>query len=347
MNNLNPREEIVFLMRGFFSCPILTTLGKSGILDRFVKGPFRIQDISGIENYGVFSTVLNYLINVGLLKRKEAPDSTVYEPTELGKKVFTRYGSFVLLHSYRSFMVELESLLFEKNESRPRCDRLENVIGSGLTNGRKFFPKALNMLKNLDVQTIADIGCGDGDFLTRVLDLFPQAEVIASDISDISIKQTLANLHRRYPQTHIESVLTDAFKVENWASLLADKAKQNKGDIIASMWYLIHEISHRNEDRIVDFLYRIHQLCPRAQLIIGEITRIDEALLSKHRYSSIMPEILFFHDVSGQGVLSWEQYQSIRQRIPYDICGEALFDLIEDGDKKIPTGFVWHLKSRS
>ncbi|WP_269611066.1 hypothetical protein [Prochlorococcus marinus] len=35
---LNPREELVFLLRGFFATPLLTALGEKGILDSFVEG---------------------------------------------------------------------------------------------------------------------------------------------------------------------------------------------------------------------------------------------------------------------------------------------------------------------
>ena len=35
---LNPREELVFLLRGFFATPLLTALGKKGILAKFLEG---------------------------------------------------------------------------------------------------------------------------------------------------------------------------------------------------------------------------------------------------------------------------------------------------------------------
>ena len=139
MTTLNTREEILFLLRGFFATPILTTLGKSGVIDQFLKGKFRLQDLKPVKNDEVFLYIVKYLVQIGLLRILDS-DNEYYETTILGKKILSRYGSFVLLHSYSSFMDNLDSMLFDNNASVPQCDRLENVIGSGLTNGRKFFP---------------------------------------------------------------------------------------------------------------------------------------------------------------------------------------------------------------
>jgi hypothetical protein len=343
MATLNPREEIVSLLRGFFACPIITSLGKQGILDRFVEGPFTISDFPAIEDQELFQYVLEYLMNIGLLERDGQGSAATYRSTELGTKVYKRYGSFILLHSYRSVMYEMESLLFEGGTSRPQCDRLENVIGSGLTNGRKFFPRALDMLRTLDLRFIGDVGCGDGGFLSRVIEAFPEVDVVASDISDIAIKQTLKNLRSRFPQAHVSSVLTDAMNVELWAGEMADRIRLVEGDAAISMWYLVHEISRKSVDRVVDFFGRIHSVCPRAHIIVGEIVNIDTSILSEKRHGSIMPEFLLFHDISGQGVLNWGQYQTILERIPYRLQADARFDLIETDHGEVPTGFIWHL----
>jgi len=61
-----------------------------------------------------------------------------------------------------------------------------------------------------------------------------------------------------------------------------------------------------------------------------------------------MPEYLFFHDLSGQGILSWEEYERISRKIPYEIFAERTFDELtsEDG-KRIPSVFIWLLKPQN
>ncbi|MBT6439834.1 MAG: class I SAM-dependent methyltransferase [Flavobacteriales bacterium] len=344
MSILNTREEILFLLRGFFATPIITVLGKSGVIDQMLKGEFRLQDIKSVENVEIFEYTIKYLVQIGLLR--SGRKSEYYEMTILGEKILSRYGSFVLLHSYRSFMDNLDSMLFDKNSQIPKCDRLENVIGSGLTNGRKFFPEAIKMLDCIELGTIVDIGCGDGYFLSKVIEKFPEVDVVASDLSEIAINQTVLNLNAIDNSLNITTILGDAYDVKKWSAELLNKNTNIKEEIVISIWYVVHEVSQGKPERIIEFFKEIYKFLPKAQLIIGEITRINDKLLSRNRYHSLMPEFQFFHDISKQGVLSWEEYQLILKNIPYSLKAEKLFDPILDDVKVIPTGFIWHLSPK-
>jgi SAM-dependent methyltransferase len=340
---LQTREEIIFLMRGFFALPIIAKLGKKGILTQILKGEFGIHDIENIGNVDVFKHVVSYLVQIGLLK-KSLNGLDKYCVTRLGEKILSRYGSFVLLHSYHTFMDDFESMLFDNGGSIPNCDRLENVIGSGLTNGRKFFPEALRMLEKTEIGTIIDIGCGDGYFLSKIIDNFDVVDVVPVDLSQIALDQSVKNLNSLTANCNICPILSDAFDVELWSSKLLNHYSKTNKEIIISVWYVVHELSQRNVDRVVEFFNKIYKYMPKAQLIIGEITRIDDKLLSRNRYQSLMPEFQFFHDVSGQGILTWEEYQKVLDNIPYSVSDLKMFDPILDGDQVVPTSFIWHLK---
>ena len=62
MNHLNPREEIVFLLRGFFSNPVITALGKLGIINLIQKKKFKIENQKKIKNKKILKLVMNYTI---------------------------------------------------------------------------------------------------------------------------------------------------------------------------------------------------------------------------------------------------------------------------------------------
>lgn len=346
MANLNPREEIVSLMRGFFACPLITALGKRGVFSRFLDGPFTANDFPQIVDRELFEYVLTYLESIGLLS-KDNEKSNIYTATDLGTKIFKRYGSFVLLHSYRDLIEHMDSLLFEESSQKPECDRLDNVIGSGLTNGRKFFPKAIEMLKTMDLRVIADIACGDGDFLGRVIQEFPDIDVIASDLSQISVEQTMKNLSKRYPRTPIEPIQTDALYVPSWARSVEKHHEEAGGHVVISMWYLVHEISRHDVTLVAEFFQNIRKTCPDAHLIVGEIVNIPPGILARNRHGSIMPEFLLFHDISGQGVLTWKQFQELLEMIPYTLEHEAKFDMVQTSEGESPTGIVWHLAPKN
>jgi len=344
---LNPREEIVMLLRGYFTCSIINALGKRGVLERMIPMTFTEDTFSDIADKDLFRAVLDYFVKLNLLdvnRKKSVPE---YVSTELGKKVFKRYGSFTLLHSYGPFLNRVEPLLFDfKKQEKPKCDRLENVIGSGQTNGRKYFPLAIEMIKGINPGLVADIGCGDGNFLSKIMSEFPNVDVIASDISKISVDTTLANLEKQFPTRKTHSIISDASDVQNWAGYISNAAKNIQGKTVISMWYLVHEISHKKEAVVIDFFESIHRISPQAEIIVGEIVNLPEDMLRNNRYSSIMPEFLFFHEISGQGILTWEQCQSILKKIPYKLTDESWFDKIEVEGKVMPTGFIWHLSPK-
>lgn len=139
---------------------------------------------------------------------------------------------------------------------------------------------------------------------------------------------------------------TDALDVDAWARTIAERHESVGGDVVVSMWYLVHEISRHDADLVADFFCRIHEVCPDAHLIVGEIVNLPVDVLAKNRHGSIMPEFLLFHDVSGQGVLTWDQFQHLLTKIPYSLEHEAKFDLVETQQGEMPTGLVWHLKAR-
>lgn len=57
--------------------------------------------------------------------------------------------------------------------------------------------KKLEMLKDLkDIRTITEVGCGDFNFGRHVLELFPDAQYLGTDISEVIVEKNA----REYPQ---------------------------------------------------------------------------------------------------------------------------------------------------
>ena len=78
---------------------------------------------------------------------------------------------------------------------------------------------------------------------------------------------------------------------------------------------------------------------------ILNITKFDYETMALNKSFSIMPEFLFFHELSGQGVLKYEDYDSILKKIPYKLEKQIQFDLIKTKNKSIPSAFIWLLKN--
>jgi hypothetical protein len=61
-----------------------------------------------------------------------------------------------------------------------------------------------------------------------------------------------------------------------------------------------------------------------------------------------MPEYLFFHELSKQGILLWPEYNEMLRNSPYCLENEWLFDeaTLEDNSSKEPSTFLWILSPK-
>ncbi len=162
------------------------------------------------------------------------------------------------------------------------------------------------------------------------------------DISKLSTEETCKNLREQYPQLEVTTVCSDALDVKKWSKEVLRTA--GTGKIVIAMWFLLHEISRNKPENVVEFFRQIHELFPTTPIVVGEIVRQTDDILSNNNARSIMPEYLFFHEMSGQGILPWEGYREVLNDIPYELLFERLFDEAPGNDgKKTPSAFVWCL----
>jgi hypothetical protein len=339
---INPRQAIVSFMRGLFICPIIAFLLKNNLIKIFSKKKFSLNDFKTIKNKEFFYNILLYLQNLGLIKSTDRTKKN-FKTTKLGKKIFLRSGSFLILHSYKSFIDNLDKTLFKNQVLDNMCDRKENIIGSGSIHKKKFFPKAFSMIKRKDVGLIVDIGCGDGNFLIEASKKFKNVPILASDFSHLAVKETKKNLKNLNCKKLF--ITCDAFNVKKWSKEVNKiKLKKNK-KIIISLWFILHEISKGKPQNIIIFFRKLKKFLPKAQIIIGEIIEVPTEMLSKNMDISIMPEFLFFHQLSDQGVLKYSDYKKIQSNIPQTLDKEIKFDLVKHKNKTIPSAFIWSLKN--
>ena len=339
-------EELTTLIRGFFSLPVLAALGRlgffEGLADRTEISP---DDFPDIPNKKLLKHSLDYLSRLGLFETASGPQET-YKMTWLGGKIFQRTNSFFVPHSYHDYMENYYAQLMSGDDEKGTVDRLENIIGSGKAHLR-YFPHAVSYLKRrVKFERVVDVGCGDGHFLDFLLSSIPVKKAIGVDLSEIAVKETEQKLRTKYPDHEIEMILSDASDVSHWGDKVLKICSGEQ--LILSLWFLVHEISLGDPQNAVRFLNQVHQRFPQAPLVMCEIVKHEASLIAKHRSSSIMPEYLFFHDISGQGVLSWKMYQEVLKSIPYELAHERRFDEMtgEDGVQD-PSAFLWCLTPKS
>ena len=103
----NPRAEIVSLLRGYFVCPIIVSLGKTGGIEILLRDKFQTHDMP-YKNTFARKSILDYLLSLDLIENFE---EEFYRCTKLGRPIFRRWGSFALLYSYRDMLMKIDDIL--------------------------------------------------------------------------------------------------------------------------------------------------------------------------------------------------------------------------------------------
>ncbi len=130
----NPRQELISLLRGLFACPVISFLGRRGFVDALTNSGLSLD--ADDRRTGEFVSLLRYLVALGLLD-EAAP--LRFTATELGHKVFKRFGAFCLIDSYDEYFHDLDWVLPQSNLPRPSVNRERNVIGSGQLSSHEYF----------------------------------------------------------------------------------------------------------------------------------------------------------------------------------------------------------------
>ena len=329
--NINLRQEIITLIRGYFITPVIGSLAKNN----YFKDKKILQPKSKSEKI-----ILNYLQNLGYVKKIKNKLTLTLK----GKKIFSRSGSFNIVNSYRNYVLNIDDILKNpKKLNSISCDRKENVFGSGSTNYRKFFKPALSLIKNNDFDVIHDLGCGNGNFLKNMKSRFKNKKYSGSDISKISIFET----KKKFKSKKLKLIQSNALNVKKWVKWLTKEYDPKSEKFLISMWFIIHEISQKDVSTVINFFKEIYKIVPRAKILLGEIVEPEKKILENNLMNTIMPEYIFFHQLSGQGIFTYKELKYILNKIPYKCIKTVHVDNIKFKNKENPSGIVWLLEPKN
>ena len=335
-NKLTKREEIIFLLRGYFSTPIISGLSKNGIIDEILNDNFKIDKKK--YNFLLLEHSLDYLCDIGLLKKIKKK----YNPTILGKRIFKRQGSFVLLHSYHEYMNNFSKAILDKNLIS-KCDRLENVIGSGTVHGRKFFQKGISRISKIfgEINTHVDIGCGDGQYLSLLNNKVKNKQLIGIDLSKISVVETLLNVRKNSKNNNtIEAFQANAFDLK-YIHRKLNKLNINKdSNILFTFWFILHENKKINLEKYFKLIKKYYK---NSKLLICEINKVASKTLVNNKLNTLMPEYFHFHNISGQNLFSKQFLKNSLNKSKLKIYDEINFDNYRYEKKNTGSIYIYYV----
>jgi Methyltransferase domain len=328
----NPRQELISLLRGLFACPVISFLGRRGFVDILTTTGLNL-DIDDKRTAELVS-LLRYLVALGLLDEVELLRFTA---TELGHKVFQRFGAFCLIDSYDEYFRDLDWVLPRSNSPRPSVNRERNVIGSGQLHARKFFPIVLSHITNTPYEHLTDLGCGDGTFIHKALTVQPALSITAVDLSEQAINLVHQRLSADHPSTKCSSAICCALDISSWVTAVPVRAEARQ---IITMWFLLHEIFDGDVRHLADFFRQLRDRFPNASVAFGELFRLSPEQMTASRHESIMPEYVLFHALSGQHLMSEKELSELLSQIPYQLVHRQTLDPVLHGSHSVPSSVV-------
>ena len=332
----NLRKDLISSLRGFFTVPLFTFLYKNKIIEKLQKNKkLSLNDNHNIKNKTFLKIALTYLSNLNILNERK----NIFYLTKYGQRFLKRIGTFLILNSYKPYLDNLEYLSNDKR-IKVKCDRDENVLGSSLAHNKKFFKHSFEIIKRNKYDLIIDIACGDGNYIKIANQKRSKANFLAVDLSPIALSCAKKNNSK----SNISYYLCDGKNVKKWSKKALSIVKDKNAKILVTMWFFTHEITNNNTSNLKNLFQNIKSNFKNCEIIVGEIFRQNKNILSKNKDISIMPEFLFFHDLSGQGILKFNEYKKTFKELKIDVKKEYLIDNFKINKKNNPTAAVWHLK---
>lgn len=332
----NPREELIGLLRGFIAVPVLAELDSLGLIEVFLRNSFKPSDLSAIAQPHYQDSVVGYLTAIGLV----APvndGSENFSVTSLGMSIFKRSGTAQIMYSYRDMLNSLDQILVSENFDSPECDREMNVRGSGKTHGAKFFGPTIEKMRDWSLATLVDLSAGDGNFLSRAVPELGIKNVLVNDLSATAVDIAGTSVAAASPPgVKVAECVGDARDISSWSESLGNHQHSHGDGVCIAAWFLLHEIAEGGVESIKSFLQEIRLALPKARVIVGELFRLDPAEVSGARHGSILPEFYFFHDFSGQAILSRIELEEAFLKAGYAVDFFIGFDPV--GDESFSAG---------
>jgi SAM-dependent methyltransferase len=247
------------------------------------------------------------------------------------------------MESYDAYFSNLTSIMAGRlaPDVRFRVNRATNILGSGSLHLHKYFIPGLDLLPGKDFNSLIDLGCGNGAFLRAAVEhLHGLKTVVGIDLAREAITSTTASFKSVLPDISFNGIVADASLVQTWA----EQIPRPNGRELISGWFVLHEFSRDLASDVVGFFENVRRHRPRAEILIGEIVKADPSVLAMSPSTSIMPEFLLFHALSGQSPLAWEQWQEVKKNIPYKVNADKIFDpIVLPNGVEVPASFIWHL----
>jgi len=249
---------------------VLFALQKGGvfsILNRYPTGA-TIQDILAKGNFDekALEAFFDFLsINIPEILKKENNKYILQD--FFYDKNFQNTLFFAL--AYEPVLSCADSLL--KRESIYGADVIRNGEYLGLSSAlynKKACDTLIELLYDMDINTIIDLGCNKGDFLLSIGDFFPKMNVIGVEIDSVVSVIAQKELTHKYPERSTLIINGDVSSPSVWRDFIPQKKNFRATMFVGiTVW---HEFLYKGEQYLLDIFLSYRKLFPGSVFVVVE-----------------------------------------------------------------------------
>lgn len=332
------KSKYIELTRGFFSLPAISIFSRLLEKKSTHKKKFLLKkELNQNFNKKIVDIILNYFESLGLIRKL---NEEKYQITKGGNFIFKRHGAMNIIYSYKDIVLNFEDILMGKKKTII-CDRVENVYGSGKSHTRKFFNNIKKIISKNNISNLIDLGLGDAGLIKYLLKENVKISYAGVDLSSKVIKALKKKM--KHPKNMI---CEDIFKIKKWSNKIPKTQFKDENKLCINFMFTLHENNFDEDGKVIDFLNNLNYTYPKAKLIITEVFNFPPKVLSKSSAQSILPEFIFFHQLSNQKLFYYNQLKKIFKKSNYFVSEEINYSQIKTSGYNSPTYSTFLLKPK-
>jgi SAM-dependent methyltransferase len=282
-------ERPVFeLFEGFALTSVLSSLQRTGLLDRLQAGPIPADPGEGED--GLPLATLRYLAQRGLARQRDGH----FALTPRGEAICREVGYLVWLQGgYGNVLADLGA--FSTGTRRYGTDVVREgrwvADGSALIGRNDVAPYATEVLQHVAFHHVVDLGCGNARFLIAAAERFGVTG-FGIDLAPEACEDATKAIEQAGLSGRVSVRCGDAGDLDRIPEL-AD------ADLVVA-FFLLHEIFEHGRDALVAYLTTLARTMPQgAHMLVAEVQPASGAPDERWR-----PEFTLLHAIMRQQLLT-------------------------------------------
>ena len=304
------------IRRGYALAFLLYSFHDTGVFEYLKDGkPKSAKNISNKLklNEKILTCGLNFFVHADNSISKDKNGN--YILTKIGKdRIFanqTMAMSLGAVGAYNVILTQYSSAMQEKKfygKDFVRDGRL--VAKSSVLTGRANYPWVVEKLKELNVETVVDLGCGSGDIIIDFCKRHQGLNGVGLDINPGAIAEATERVNKAGLSKRITLIEGDMINPRTYSNKI-----KNKGNKLAfNAIMALHEFLRDGKKAVISILKKMKREFPNSYFILGEFNKCNDEEFKKIPLTERM-HMLFYqeiiHGLTNQGLANMESWKKM------------------------------------